>query len=108
MVACDRCVADKRVRYCRPGKRLTRSLGRLVRGLKVERFLAFFFASVCMADDIEVQEFFNERAAMREYCGKERRDVAEVNAYWETKRKYGWVTVAIASVYREAQRKRLN
>jgi len=60
-----------------------------------------------MAEDSDVQEFFTERAAIREYCGKERRQDAEINAYWETKRKFGSVTVAIAIVYREAQKKRL-
>lgn len=60
-----------------------------------------------MADDRDVNEFFNERAAMIEHCGKARKEDAEVAAYFETKKQYGRVTAAIAKIYQAAQAKRL-
>lgn len=60
-----------------------------------------------MHDD-DINELYDERAAVFEYCARIPREDAEVMAYFEVKKTCKRVTEEIKSVYRAAQAVRLN
>lgn len=61
-----------------------------------------------MHDDGHVNEFYNERAAIFEFCANIPRDEAEVMSYFETKRALKQVTNEIKATYSAAQKSRLH